>query len=237
MAKKRLRYYLATVVISALARVDWVPDYSQFKAVADNDRASVFHAGAISIAVMQTALAELENYWNWKDSGLDLTVAQWDEIQAAINSAQWALMDNYLIGTLYWTVRETLPSFVLPLDGSTFDAVDFPLLFEILPEGWKDGESFTLPDWRGKFPIIPSPAYGFGDTGGETTHVLSENEMPIHSHYYNPPVFNVDLESPGAPDLLAAGVGLPTTTGTAGGGQAHNNMPPYVGVNVGIVAW
>lgn len=80
-----------------------------------------------------------------------------------------------------------------------------------------------------------------------------------HTHGYTQPTFGVDIESVGVPD--PTGVGNPpvpmTTSASAvsidnanvtlqettvsiqpsGGGQAHNNMPPYIAFNYAIVAY
>lgn len=75
--------------------------------------------------------------------------------------------------------------------------------------------------------------YVTGTTGGEATHTLTESEMPTHTH---------DIEG-GATNVIAwvgannGNYGLAsgkTVRGRsildAGGGQPHNNMPPYYAV-------
>ena len=78
-----------------------------------------------------------------------------------------------------------------------------------------------------------------GDTGGEATHILTENEMPSHSHnglyqYTTGPFkwgngsvdgFSIDYDNTNK-------AGSPISTGSTGGGQAHNNMPPYIKVAI-----
>ena len=66
-------------------------------------------------------------------------------------------------------------------------------------------------------------------TGGEKEHTLTEAEMPSHSH-------GLPTQSGGALDIQSltssgnADEGLSETNRTAntGGGQPHNNMPPYI---------
>lgn len=80
-----------------------------------------------------------------------------------------------------------------------------------------------------------------GKTGGEKEHTLTINEMPAHSHKLQGNTNVVFDENPIYPYLLASakrgyangdsvifgdGYTINDTTNT-GGGQSHNNMPPY----------
>jgi len=77
--------------------------------------------------------------------------------------------------------------------------------------------------------------YAVGATGGEATHTLTVDEIPAHSHIRN--------RNSGYDNNFATGSGrtIPTNnsvgnqgnirTADTGGGQAHNNMQPYVVVN------
>lgn len=124
-----------------------------------------------------------------------------------------------------------LPEGWLPCRGEQYDAEDYPKLYAKLPSSLKGATTFNTPDLRGHvvmgagtFPSLTTR--NIMDRIGAETHTLTETQIPSHSHTYTPPVANVDLETPGAPDIFAAGVGIPTQTGSTGGGQAHNNIQP-----------
>ena len=69
-----------------------------------------------------------------------------------------------------------------------------------------------------------------GITGGEKTNTLTANEMPAHSHgsVYSGNVTGSKTHS----WLASGGTNMAYGTVSAGGGQAHNNMPPYVQVSI-----
>ena len=64
------------------------------------------------------------------------------------------------------------------------------------------------------------------EVGGEKNHLLTESELPAHSH---------DVASYAGALTSSLRISSPTTTGigggktsSVGGGVAHNNMPPYL---------
>lgn len=92
--------------------------------------------------------------------------------------------------------------------------------------------------WRpiqGRFLLAADNTYKAGSTGGEATHTLTKNEMPNHQH-------SIWLPNDGGEQ--SAEIGYPeagskntyyaeaSKTADAGGGAAHNNMPPYLAVYV-----
>jgi hypothetical protein len=70
-----------------------------------------------------------------------------------------------------------------------------------------------------------------GSSGGEFTHKITDNEMPVHGHSgglsgpSGGSAAKVEGYVQGAPNSDNY---VPTSTGQAGGGQAHNNVQPYV---------
>jgi len=107
--------------------------------------------------------------------------------------------------------------------------------------------SFALPDLRGRTPIHVGASNGtahtLGSKSGEETHTLSANEMPQHDHVLQGTSATGNTPIPAAGTLLAASANVPyadpanltdmraTAVATVGGGQAHNNMQPYLAVN------
>ncbi|HNW93967.1 MAG TPA: tail fiber protein [bacterium] len=106
--------------------------------------------------------------------------------------------------------------------------------------------TFNLPDLRGRMAIGANPGVitasitedtrsirVIGDTGGVETHVLTDTEMPSHSH-------NLTANNDGG--LYASHAGYSNTLATekqtteSGGDAPHINMPPFIVVNYIIYA-
>ena len=83
----------------------------------------------------------------------------------------------------------------------------------------------------GRFLLGADDTYPAGSTGGESEHTLTIDEMPKHNHEID------DLNASGnaTPYMTVSaqdkkGYGGNVQTMFAGGGKAHNNMPPYLSV-------
>ena len=108
--------------------------------------------------------------------------------------------------------------------------------------------SFALPDLRGRTPIHVGRSNGgadhtLGQKSGEETHTLYANEMPQHTHVLNA-TDTVAAQSDDPTGHLIASSSLPVygafrnavnmnsgSVTSVGGGQAHDNMQPYLAVN------
>lgn len=123
-------------------------------------------------------------------------------------------------------------------------------LFSILGTTYGgDGKStFALPNLSGSLAMGAGQGSGLslrnlGETGGEVTVTLSAQQIPPHSHPANAnpgngnqatPVGNFWAQDAGGskeygdvgPAQMAAGA-----IGTAGGGQSHSNLQPYLVLN------
>jgi len=108
--------------------------------------------------------------------------------------------------------------------------------------------SFALPDLRGRAPMHVGDSHQLGQKSGEETHTLSPNEMPSHDHVLKASSTDGDSINPGG-GLLARTAGLiyqenapeadlvtirSGSVANVGGGQAHENMMPYITLNFAI---
>ena len=154
-------------------------------------------------------------------------------------------------GTILPYARSTLPGGVsdeyLLCDGSAVSRTTYSSLFAIIGTTYGAGNgstTFNLPDLRGRMPVgFVGSANGLvtnntadklalGGKGGSEQITLNTSQIPAHTHNVNVPWGNGDSTS-----LLPpwhggySGTNTYTTDGGMGGGQPHNNMPPFLFLN------
>lgn len=115
-----------------------------------------------------------------------------------------------------------------------------------------DGKTnFALPDLQGRAPLQPRQgpglmSYDLGQSGGESNVVLNSTHLPSHSHEAAASSAGGSQSAPQAGLWASAGRGRPplytdaangtvamagSALSTAGGGQPHNNMQPFLAVS------
>ena len=68
---------------------------------------------------------------------------------------------------------------------------------------------------------------GLNETGGAETHTLTTAEMPAHTHTYGK---STTSENMSIHDITGLRGAATTNTSSTGGGDAHNNIQPYITV-------
>lgn len=129
----------------------------------------------------------------------------------------------YPVGSLYWSSKSTDPA---TLFGGTWQRI------------------------KDKFILAAGDTYAAGTTGGEAKHTLTVNEMPAHRHSGSTNSTGGHTHTVGmnrgwngtttlGGSDISGDIATQTTNSSgshshtvtianAGGGAAHNNMPPYV---------
>lgn len=188
------------------------------------------------LAAVKGAILELTMPENWTQLGSITPEQMADAMQTMYDE----IFDGSIcmIGALIHYITSNPPSGVLPCDGGLYARTTYPKLYDVLPANLiVDANSFNTPTIENVFMLAAGSSYLPETVGGAETHSLSTDEMPIHQHGYSSPTINVDVFTAGVPDPTGVGLPmLPATTDFAGGGQAHNNMPPFIAYKVGIVA-
>lgn len=155
--------------------------------------------------------------------------------------AQIALVTSAsLPGDLRVTARATAPDGWLICQGQAVSRATYAALYAALggaASRWGQGNgssTFNVPNLIGRALIGAGTGGGgvstrlVGESGGVETHVLTVAEMPAHTH----------MQKRGVGGTVGTGTFSSTwdqsdlSTGSAGGGGAHQNMPPWAAVNV-----
>lgn len=82
---------------------------------------------------------------------------------------------------------------------------------------------------KDRFILAAGDMYAAASIGGEANHALTIDEMPVHNHQLKTCDAVGPYDAPVRGDGTNEGWASSThTIANAGGGQAHNNMPPYL---------
>lgn len=185
-------------------------------------------------AALLGALALLAEEWNWEqilpeDQTPEETAGYFAEMIDLFLAGVDRMIGSYEFSSL--PNASVLEPYYLPADGRALVVADYTALFAKIGYTYGGaGASFNLPDVRGRMLLGTSGVHPIAEIGGAETHTLTMTEMPAHTHGYvaaSPIATTVGLEPP-----EPAAVPVIAATDSAGGGGAHENMPPFLTVQI-----
>jgi microcystin-dependent protein len=154
-------------------------------------------------------------------------------------------MSNVFLAELRLVSFFNVPTGWAACDGGQLPIDQNQSLFSLLGTtfGGNGRQNFGLPDLQGRVPVGAGRGGGIirGERGGEYTHTLRLNEMPLHSHLLN--AQNVAASTNDSSTMLAntSGVVLaiygndnnstymnPQSIRNAGNSEPHRNQSPFL---------
>jgi microcystin-dependent protein len=158
-------------------------------------------------------------------------------------------MANPYVGEIRLFAGNFAPSGWMFCDGSILSISEYEVLFVLIGTtyGGDGQQTFALPDLRSRVPIHMGQGGGLsnhilGQNGGTETVTLTPSQIPAHTHVANANSNHGIAATPtnnlwaGAADFSQYATSTngnmwPGAVGLAGGGQPHDNMPPYLSIN------
>ena len=150
------------------------------------------------------------------------------------------IKDTVPAGVIEMFGGSTAPSGYLICDGSAVSRTTYSKLFTAIGTTYGAGDgstTFNVPNIKGRVVVGYNSAEtefdALGETGGEKTHTLTVAEMPSHNH--SKTVIPRDTQwlapSQGWNYSFTDGATYTHYTDDTGGGDAHNNLQPYIVLN------
>ena len=173
-----------------------------------------------------------------------------DPVTGQLKELSLKAADTLPIGSVIAYSGSNEPSGWLICDGRAISRTNYSNLFNVIGTTYGAGDgstTFNLPDYRDRVPVgLDSNDSDFdtlGKTGGEKTHKLTINEMPAHDHNVmkntnDNLVLMAQAQNKFGDAGTGTGFGWYWNKGVPkqGGGQAHNNLQPYIVTNYIIKA-
>ena len=155
-------------------------------------------------------------------------------------------MSDQYIGEIKIVSFDYAPRGYAQCDGQLLPIAQNQALFSILGTiyGGNGQTTFALPDLRTRVPIHFGNGINLGNRGGEQAHTLMTNEIPAHNHQLNaakqgaaqatPVTYYLPTSDTAvyAPFNTANGAMVNNEVSNTGDGQPHNNMQPYLVLNI-----
>lgn len=164
-------------------------------------------------ATRNTSVSTAFTIMNWHQDGTGLGIGKVSEKSNTLEIA----LDTEFIGKVTGTIFDA----ILPV-GSIVMRYDHTSPNTLYP-------GTTWVRIENRFLWATSSGGTIGQTGGESTHTLTVNELPAHSHGS---VYSAGAEGEKKFPWMATGnANMAYGAVVTGGGAAHNNMPPYIQVS------
>jgi microcystin-dependent protein len=139
-------------------------------------------------------------------------------------------------GIIHQYAGTTAPTGFLLCDGTAVSRVTYAALFSVVSTMYGEGNgvsTFNLPDLRGRIAVGRDSSQTefdtLGETGGAKTHTLTGAQIPVHDHGLGGRSIATATSGSGG---YSGGSSRSNVTATSfGGGEAHNNLQPYITLN------
>lgn len=163
-------------------------------------------------------------------------------------------MSNQYVGEIRMTGFNFAPEGWFLCNGQTLAIAEYTVLFQLIGTYYGgDGQTtFQLPNLQGRIPFHQGTnslgqTMVLGQIAGEETVTLLTSQIPSHNHILAANSTGGGQAGPGGGVWAKSSLGqfstdtpahsmAPSTIGSTGGSQPHDNMPPFLAVNF-IIAW
>jgi len=174
------------------------------------------------------------NYQGSDENKIAALAQQWRDAYVQTDWTGCGVDVSIPIGAVMQYAAETPPTGWLICDGRERLIADYPALYAVIGDAWgtppSGSDYFVLPDSYNRSPYGYKPAdeggtKAFASEHGAETHLLTASQIPSHTHDY---ATGAGSGSVGSAPVYSTGVFLDPKlqTGSAGGGNPHNNLHP-----------